>query len=254
MKEVNKEHQKQFFDFTFEFEARKSVSKFYAVVKSSTEYYEKFLLSNCHSKKVLEYGCGTGSYAFLLTKCGANVVGIDISEVAIKLSKERAKKEGLKDILFLAMDAEAMQFEDSSFDIICGTGILHHLNIDRALRELARVLKPEGKAIFIEPMGYNPLINLFRKFTPHLRTRDEHPLTVKDLSFMEKFFHKVQCEFFHLFSLLAVPFRNSRIFPSLLKVLDNFDNNLFRWIPLVRLFAWAVVIILEKPKKADLRK
>ncbi len=251
MKEVNKEQEKRFFDATFESGSRKSVSKFYAITKSSREYYENFLLHNCQGKNVLEYGCGPGSYAFLLSKKGANVIGIDISNVAIKLANERAKKEGLKNISFEVMDAEAMQFEDNSFDIICGTGILHHLNLNRSLRELARVLRPDGKAIFIEPLGHNPLINLFRKLTPKLRTKDEHPLKVKDLSFLENFFHEVHLEFFHLFSLLAVPFRNNRVFPFVLKLLDNFDKNLFKLMPLSRPIAWTVVIILEKPKIAE---
>lgn len=250
MKEINKESEKQFFNRTFEFGARKPVSKFYAVVKTSREYYEKFLFSNCYNKKVLEYGCGTSSYAFPLTKHGGDVVGIDISDVAIKLAKERAKKEGL-DILFLVMDANAMQFEDNSFDLVCGTGILHHLQLHKALIEVTRVLKLEGRAIFIEPLGHNPAINLFRKLTPRFRTRDEHPLTVKDLEFMKELFYEVNCHFFHLFSLLAVPFRNSKRFSSLVKALDNFDRKLFEWLPILRPLAWQVVIILKKPKKAN---
>lgn len=253
MKEINKENEKQFFDFTFEFGVRKPVSKFYKVVQSSRKYYESFLLTDCCNKKVLEYGCGMGSYAFFLAKHGAKVTGIDMSKVAIDLAKTRANAEGINGIVFLVMDAEATQFEDSTFDLICGTGILHHLQLHKALMEVARILKPEGKAIFIEPMGYNPAINLFRKLTPHFRTRDEHPLTVKDLEFMEKFFHQVNCNFFHLFSLLAVLFRNSRRFFSLVKTLDNFDRKLFEKVSIVRPLAWQVVIILEKAKKVHFR-
>lgn len=253
MKEVSKENEKELFDWTFEFGARKPVSKFYTVVQSSRKCYENFLLADCCNKNVLEYGCGTGSYAFFLVKHGAKVIGIDISEVGLDLAKARARDEGIEDIVFLVMDAEKMQFEDNSFDLVCGTGILHHLHLSKALSELARVLKPEGKAIFIEPMGHNPAINLFRKSTPHFRTRDEHPLTVKDLEFMREFFHRVSCNFFHLFSLFAVPFRDSRAFSLLLKTLDNIDRKLFEWAPLLRLLAWQVVIILEKPKKAGFK-
>lgn len=249
----SKEDERQFFDWMTKFGTRKPVSKFYAVVKSSREYHEKFLLSNCSNKRVLEYGCGTGSYAFFLAKHGARVVGIDISDVRIRLAKAQAKEEGLEDVVFSAMDAEAMQFEDSSFDIVCGKAILHHLRIDRALKEITRVLEPEGKAIFIEPMAHNPAINLFRKLTPHFRTKDEHPLTVRDLRFMEEFFHQVNYRFFHLFSLLAVPFRNSKWFSSLLERLDNLDRKLFERIPLLRPLAWQVVLVLDRPKKVDFK-
>ncbi len=146
-----------------------------------------------------------------------------------------------------------MQFEDSSFDIVCGTGILHHLHLHKALKELARILTPTGKAIFIEPMGHNPAINLFRKLTPRYRTAGEHPLTAKDLEVLKEFFHQANCDFFHLLSLLAVPFRNSRKFFWLLETLDNLDRKLFEWLPFLRLFAWVVTIILENPRKAHFR-
>jgi len=249
MKEIDKDDQKRFFG-TLEFTGRARVSKFYAVVKSSREYYEKFLFANAQNKKVLEYGCGTGSYAFSLARHGAKVVGIDIAELALKLAKGQAKDEGLENITFMVTDAEAMPLADNSFDMVCGTGILHHLNMDRALRELTAVLRPEAKAIFIEPMGHNPLINLFRKLTPHLRTKDEHPLTVHELSSMARFFQKAHCEFFHVFSLLAVPFRDTRLFSPLLRVLDSLDRQLFKWMPFARMFAWQAVVVLEGPKKA----
>lgn len=249
MREAGKESEKQYFDWAFGLQARKPVSKFYSVVRSSREYYENFLLSHSRKKKVLEYGCGTGSYAFFLAKQGAEVTGIDISPVAIDKAKARIQEERAGDIRFLVMDGETMQFEDCSFDLVCGTGILHHLRLGEALKELARVLKPEGKAIFIEPMAHNPAINVFRRLTPRFRSTGEHALRAKDLEFMKEFFHQANYDFFHFFSLLAVPFRNSRGFSSLLRRLDAFDRKLFQSVPFLRLLAWQVVIILEKPKK-----
>lgn len=247
MNEINKEQEKQF--WTHGFEDRRSVDGFYKISQSSYQYYENFLLANCPNQKVLEYGCGTGSYAFLLAKRGAKVTGIDICKEAIDLAQKEASENGFKNITFLVMDAEAMQFENNSFDFICGTGILHHLNLQNSIAELSRVLKSDGKAIFFEPMGHNPAINLFRKLTPHLRTKDEHPLTCKDLELMKQFFNQVNCNFFHLFSLLAIPFRNTKIFATLVKALDNFDKKLFKLFPILRKMAWQVVIVLEKPKK-----
>lgn len=179
MKKTDKEHQKDFFDQHYGLDRRRSVSKFYVITSSSRGYYEKLLLSAVlkltNDINVLEYGCGKGSYAFFLAKYGVRVVGIDISEVGIRLAQERADCEGLKNVKFLVMDAEEMEFENNSFDLVCGTGILHHLDLNKALKELVRVLKPEGKAIFVEPLGHNPIINLYRKLTPSLRTKDEHP-------------------------------------------------------------------------------
>ena len=249
MKESRIVHEKQFFDKTFETEGRKPVQKFYKAVQSSRTFYEKYLLSNSSNKDVMEYGCGKGTYAFLLAKHSARVTGIDISEVAINMAKTQAKEQGIENIEFLEQDAEAMDFDDSRFDLIFGTSILHHLNLDLSLREISRVLKPAGKAVFIEPLGHNLLINLYRKLTPRFRTEDEHPLTMKDLRLIKTFFNRNHFRFFHLFSIMAVPFRNTRFFSFILNSLDNLDKLVFKLIPFLRPIAWQVVIILEQPKK-----
>lgn len=251
MNESRKVHEKQFFDKTFETEGRKPVQKFYRVIQSSRKYYENYLFTHSKNKDVIEYGCGKGTYAFLLAKHGARVTGIDISEVAIKMANAQAEEQGVKNIEFLEQDAEAMEFDDNSIDLIFGTSILHHLHLNKAMNEISRVVKPEGKAVFIEPLGHNPLINLYRKLTPQYRTEDEHPLTMKDLKFIKGFFNLTYFRFFHLFSLLAVPFRNTKIFSSLLKIFDNLDAKLFKWLPFLRPMAWQVVIVVENPKKTS---
>lgn len=248
---MSKETEKKYFDFAYEFEVRKPVSKFCSIIQYSKKYYEDLLLANCDNKKVLEYGCGRGTYAYFLSRHRAEVTGIDISEVAIESAKRRAQEEGLENTVFLLMDAEAMQFEDSSFDVISGRAVLHHIQLPEAMKEIARVLKPEGKAIFIEPMGYNPAINLCRRLTPSLRTKDEKPLTAKDLKLISRFFCQANYSFFNLFTLLAVPFRNKGVFPALLEALEKFDRKLFEMIPAMRYLCWQVVIVLEKPKKAQ---
>jgi len=237
-----------FFDGVSEYKLRKSISKYYSVSKSSSKYYEKQIFSNCKNKKILEYGCGDGSYAFDLAERGATVIGIDISSAAIKEAKRQAKEKGVSNVTFLVMDAEKMQFNDNSFDIVCGTSILHHLNIEKSLKELVRVLKPGCKAFFREPIGYNPLINLFRKLTPRYRVDDEHPLKNKDFKQFKLFFNKVNFTFFHFFSLLSIIFRNTFLFSSALHVLEYIDSKMFKWVPFFKLLAWQVVISLERPK------
>ena len=248
--EARKEREQKFHDHAFSENLRSpSVSKFYSIVKSSREFYTKLVVRNCRGKNILEYGCGKGSYAFQLAKNGANVIGIDISEVAIKIAKEKAKDEGVvQKTNFLIMDAEKLTFPDNYFDTICGTGILHHLDLKRSLNEVVRVLKPEGKAFFIEPLGHNPAINFYRRLTPHLRTDDEHPLTMQDLDLITKYFSKVQTEFFYLFSLLAIPFKRFIIFSPTLNLLEVVDKTLFNSFPWLKKFGWFVVISLSGPK------
>lgn len=227
---------------------REVVEKFYTVVRSSRRFYEDFLQSHCTNKHVLEYGCGSYGYLFSLVRRGATVTGIDISDVAIEQARQRARREQLEHITLRVMNAEALAFDTNTFDIICGTGVLHHLDLSKALSEVARTLKSDGAAIFIEPLGHNPIINLYRKATPDLRTEDEHPLLMEDLQMAEVYFGKVETHFFHLHSLLAIPFRNWPGFSSLLRVLDTIDSVVFRSIPFVRKYAWQVVILLSQAR------
>lgn len=246
---MDKAQEKSYFDRTFERDAREPAKRFYSIVDGCRDFYEEYLLSDCRGKAVLEYGCGKGSSAFALAERGARVVGIDISEVGIRMAREQSEQRNLREIDFIAMDAEATTFEDSAYDIVCGTGILHHLRTAPALKELARILKPEGEAVFIEPMGYNPAINLFRKMTPGLRTKDEHPLVKRDFASMEEIFGETRYVFFNLFSLCSVPFRDREVFPSLVRLLTAFDKGLFARIPPLRWLAWQVMIILKEPRK-----
>jgi SAM-dependent methyltransferase len=227
------------------------VGRFYSVVVQSRAFYFDLLKRDCVGRKVLEYGCGTGSHAPYLAKRGARVTGIDISNVAIEKAIQQAQAEGIQGLDYCQMDGEALTFDDNYFDLICGTAILHHLDLRRAYGELARTLKADGRAVFLEPLGHNPLINLYRKYTPGLRTPDEHPLLVTDFSLAARYFQKIELFYFNLFTLLAVPFRNSRLFPRLLRGLERVDSGLFRAFPGTGKYAWTVILRLSRPEKAN---
>jgi SAM-dependent methyltransferase len=228
---------------------REAVSSLYSG-SISHAYYRTRIHELRRGARVLEYGCGPGSMAFDLARQGSIVTGIDISNVAIELAKAEAQKQGLENLDFLEMNAEEATFEDDRFDLICGTGILHHLDLEKAYAVLARTLHADGNAIFVEPLGHNPVINLYRKLTPHLRTPDEHPLRMKDLKLAEKYFGQVRLRFFQIQTLLAVPFRNFPFIRPLRQTLDTMDQALFRIFPPVRRYAWQVVIEFAKPRKS----
>ncbi|MDH7516107.1 MAG: class I SAM-dependent methyltransferase, partial [Bacteroidota bacterium] len=136
-------------------------------------------------------------------------------------------------------------FPDEAFDLVCGSAILHHLDLGNALPELRRVLKPGGSAVFFEPLGTNPFINFFRRLTPRYRVAGEHPLRRGDLERIRAVFPRAHFTHFHFLSLLAVPFRRMPWFRSVHGFLERVDRALFCFAPLKR-FAWVVVITAEK--------
>jgi ubiquinone/menaquinone biosynthesis C-methylase UbiE len=150
------------------------------------------------------------------------------------------------------MDAENLDLEDDSFDVVFGSAILHHLDIARALSEIVRVMRPSGRALFVEPMGHNPAINLYRRLAPEVRTPDEHPLRVGDLRLLSRFFRASDFRFYHLLSLAAVPFRSTRVFESLRSSLDAVDRLLISKLPGVGRYAWFVVLELDGPNREPL--
>src|SRR3546814_16824046 len=107
------------------------------------------------------------------------------------------------------MNAEAMTFPDDSFDLVFGSGIIHHLDIDRAFGEIARVLRPGGRAVFIEPLGLNPAIELYLRFTPSARTPDEPPPPRTDFTRSPPPFGPTSCRVYGLANLASWPFRRT---------------------------------------------
>ncbi len=229
-----------------------SNSKFYSIVRSSRSFVNKIILENCRGKKILDYCCGNGRFSIFLAKNSVEVYGIDISEVSIENAKRAAVQEGIeKNTNFYVMDAEATQFPNNYFDIIVCYGVLHHLNIDRAFKELARIVKPEGVVICDEPLIYNPIFQFYRRKTPHLRSEWEtdHILSKKEIDLSRKYFQEMkELRFFHLTTLIATPFRNTFLFKPLLSFFEVLDSAILR-LPLLKWLSWQVVFVVGKPKK-----
>src|SRR5437016_871979 len=109
---------------------------------------------------VLDYGCGDGKFSLRLASLGARVVGVDISPKLIEQARASASNLDLNGLSpqFIVGDAHHTPFDDNSFDYVFGNGVLHHLDLDKAYAEIARVLRPGGKALFMEPMYHHPLL------------------------------------------------------------------------------------------------
>ncbi len=225
--------------------------KYYSIETKSRAYVDQWIRARCGGKRLLDYGCGNGEDSIVAARHGAFVVGIDISDVSIANCKQKALEAGVGDRTeFLMMDAESLQFEDNSFDLVVEYGVLHHLDFSAAMNEIRRVLKPDGAAICTEALAHNPLIRAYRNRTPELRTPWEvdHILRREQIQMAEKWFARVDYNFYHLATLAAVPFRKTPVFSPLLGCLEALDALLLR-LPMIQWQAWQVVIELSKPRK-----
>jgi len=136
--------------------------------------FDSTVAEAARSSFVLEYGCFNGWSIPALTTCAPRrILGIDISENAI--AEAKLNHGSVAD--FGVMDCHRLALADESLDVVVGRAILHHLDFDAAIREVRRVLKPGGHAVFIEPLRDNPAGKLVRLLTPRARTRDELPLS-----------------------------------------------------------------------------
>ncbi len=111
--------------------------------------------------RVLEVGCGTGLLTAELARTGAKVYSLDISRDLLKQAKDKCED---KSIVFFCSSAYELGFRDRSFDHVIGMSVLHHLDMDRALKEFSRVLKDGGRLAFSEPNMLNPHIFAERTF------------------------------------------------------------------------------------------
>ncbi len=160
-------------------------------------------LGQIEGKQICELGCGGGGLTRELVIRGARVSASDISAEALSLTRERNKEFIPGQLDVQQMDASNLPYNDQSFDLVVGVSILHHIDISKAAIEVSRVLKPGGKAVFIEPLAHNPVSNMWRRLSPSARTQAERPLSYSEIAEMGRHFRTVDCHEFALLTLLS---------------------------------------------------
>jgi len=204
-------------------------------------------------RKVVVVGCSDGGVT-PLARQGVFVEGIDISPVSIEILRRAIEKEGLSRFATArVMNAEALDYCDASVDCISCSGVLHHLDTERALRSWARCLKDDGYVALFEPLAFHPVAAAFRLLTPGMRTSDEHPLRGRDFRLMQKYFEMVEARFYGLTTVisagLALLPAGTRLARALLPSLESFDRRLLRALPFLRSLCWLTVVRLARPRR-----
>ncbi|TMK77755.1 MAG: class I SAM-dependent methyltransferase [Actinobacteria bacterium] len=131
-------------------EAPEGTPEFYAEVEQRRDELEPHIarfadFEGARGLRVLEIGVGLGTDLVRFVRAGANATGVDLTDRAVRLVRRRLELEELEADLRVA-DAEALPFEDESFDRVYSWGVLHHTpDTARAVREGLRVLRPGGE-------------------------------------------------------------------------------------------------------------
>jgi ubiquinone/menaquinone biosynthesis C-methylase UbiE len=131
-------------------EAPEGAPEFYAEVEHRRDELEPHIarfadFEGARGLSVLEIGVGLGTDFIRFVRAGANATGVDLTERAVGLVRRRLELEGLDADLRVA-DAEALPFDDETFDRVYSWGVLHHTpETEQAVREAIRVLRPGGE-------------------------------------------------------------------------------------------------------------
>jgi ubiquinone/menaquinone biosynthesis C-methylase UbiE len=117
---------------------------------------------SAHGLKVLEIGCGLGTDGAQFAEAGADYTGVDLTEAAVELARKRFELFDLPG-KFQTADAENLDFDDESFDLVYSHGVLHHTpETEKAIHEIHRVLRPGGRALVMlyHRDSYNYRLNI----------------------------------------------------------------------------------------------
>ncbi len=218
---------------------------FYKAIYNLNEDFFEYIEKHCKDKYLLDYGCGIGNAARKVVNFHPKkITGIDISDVSIKKAIDNSKNLDQR-IDYMVDNCENSNFKSETFDMVYGSGILHHLNMKKCLEEIHRLLKKDGELVFVEPLGTNPIINLYRKLTPSSRSRDEHPLNNEDFVFLKQKYKDIKISYYGFFTLIFFPFYRNPKDSWFFNFFSTMDKIFFK-IKFLRFLAWSVLIIGKK--------
>ena len=158
------------------------------------------ILGDLKGKKILELGCGVGEASVYFAKKGACVIATDISAGMLDVVKKLADKFHVG-VEVKKAESDKIDFDDGTFDIVYAANLLHHVDMDKALFEAARVLKKDGIFVSWDPLLHNPLIKIYRMLAHKVRTKGEHPIAVGDRKLFKKYFSRVETRMTWFFTL-----------------------------------------------------
>jgi SAM-dependent methyltransferase len=142
--------------------------------------YAFSLLGDLRGQNVVDLGCGEGLNTTILAALGARVLSVDISDKSLETTFARARANGVANrVEVIHADAAGIPIADRTADRVLCAAILHHVDCVGAARQIHRILKPGGTAVFLEPLVGPAWLSKLKGFLPKSAgvSEDEAPLT-----------------------------------------------------------------------------
>ena len=176
--------------------------------------------------------------------------------MALARAEALAQKHGVK-LDLQQMPGENLNFENDAFDGILCVSAYHHMDQERAATEFARVLRPGGRLVMIDPLATNPPAWLYRrvgKLFSREATLRETPLRVHDLRILREHFGKVEWRGLYLLSVGLIGLE--RIWRNPHPLVFRFTEAAFKWmspldsvllrVPGLQRIAWKIAVVAQR--------
>jgi ubiquinone/menaquinone biosynthesis C-methylase UbiE len=221
-----------------------NVSSRLATARQSLEIIRLIKTYVGQHKKILDVGCGDGTYTMELFKAVAAefILGFDPADVAVNAAQKKVPKHQQRQILFKTINIYdiASHFKKGIFDVAVVRGVLHHLaDAPQAIAEIAKVV---DTVIVLEPNGYNPILKVIEKTSRYHTEHEEKSYWPPTLLswFRRHGYYLVEQRF-----VCIVPYFCSAPLARLLKFIEP----LFESIPWIhRFYAGTNVFMMRKEK------
>ncbi len=191
------------------------------------------------NSSALEIGCGTGLFTEYFAQTGASILAVDISSNLLQLARTRGLPENR--ITFLEKSFHEIR-EGDRYNAVIGSSVLHHLEIEMALSQIFRLLKPGGRMSFAEPNMLNPQIFMerhFRTFFPQVSPDETAFIRFPFEKILKKAgFSDIKIVPFDWLHPSTPPF----LINTVTKISRAFEN-----IPIIREFAGSLFIQCRRP-------
>jgi len=176
------------------------------------------------SLRVLDCGCGTGSFTARFSEPEYELYGIDISPGSIAHARKKYPH-----IIFKVGDVDRMEFSDNHFDVIFLSALLHHFpDFSNVLKECHRILKKDGILLGYDPHKGNPFMWLYRCkespfYSPKGVTENERPLLGREI---EEVLRNLEYSDVKVYSISGVTYKyiESRLSFIILPIYNCFER------------------------------